>query len=372
MLKFRNIIIANILIMLVVGIVLWGKKKQISKKPSDFDDQLLLKDLETLQYRWEMGDFDNALLDNKLKCPSFSMDEIDPAILKCQPEYFSCFLKSKINNLTGLKLNRIIQKGSRSISAEFSYQDKKLQLNFNDICRDVYLPKKVYVSGPKEKNELIWDNFSYSVFVDRFLVTQFEVNQWARSINREDLINDERYSLLKPARNVTRKDQIQFCLSIGKQLLQSHILDAASFYNTTVGEGIDQRNYKSHLPWTRRNIRLETSNLTDKDCARLFSRECEIYGYVYHNTRNTSWIGIHQVLGGDLEHVINTVDPKDNLKASNMSLARKSTFHAVGQRMYWDGVSFEKEMLIKNNNLTYLETKDDKTNIGFRCMTYAP
>ncbi len=55
---------------------------------------------------------------------------------------------------------------------------KFVKLKLLNTCRDTYLPQKKYTAGPKHNNAFEWDNAGRLFYIDKFYVTNRDIDEW--------------------------------------------------------------------------------------------------------------------------------------------------------------------------------------------------
>jgi hypothetical protein len=223
-------------------------------------------------------------------------------------------------------------------------------LLLTDTCRDTYLPERVYAYG-KVKNKkdkgFIWDNFDRDIFLDKFYVSNQQVNEWRLATHEPQKLLLDRKLWGEPA-YVNREEQIQYCAFYGKRLLEATLFDAATM------SPIDQKNpfpeviNRPETPWqrdiTKTFLGVARINpdyqLTPLDCQLAQVEGCSERYYV---TDSATWMGIFFGIGFQRESFRNPVEPSKNLKVSSRSLPPSSPWHELATRGQWKGEQNEKD-----------------------------
>ena len=224
-----------------------------------------------------------------------------------------------------------------------------------DTCRDVFLPERIYPYGkadPKKGEGFIWDNFGRRIFLDKFYVSNQQVNAWKILNGRKDLELD-RKKWPQPAL-LNLPEQKAYCSYWGKRLLEAKLFDAASMAPVDQKDPKPARVARPQTPWQRDLSKTflgmarinEDYQLTPLDCVLAQVQGCSER---YYSTDSVTWMGMNFTLGFFPESLENTIDPEKNLKASSRFDAPDSEWHELGLRSSWDG------------------TQDPKLPVAFRC-----
>lgn len=209
-----------------------------------------------------------------------------------------------------------------------------------ETCRDTYLPQRVY-GYSKNDDGMLWDNFGRNIFIDKFYVTNRQVNEW-RLLNKEDskIISDRKVwahpALLSP------KEQEDYCAFFGKRVLEAKLFDAASMTPPDLKDSMPLKIPRPDTPWQRDlsksflgMARINPDyQLTPLDCQLAQVQGCH---EKYFSTDSATWMGFHFSLGYYPERLVNFVEPKLNLKKSSRFFAAGSEWHQLGYRSSWNG-----------------------------------
>ena len=341
MIKYNNSIISKIWILfLTIGIALlvirfWpiaDKKTQESSHYQENYAQLAL----VLTKTWKNGGSDHF----KNPCKSYKFNEllVHSDFKSCNSDYFKCLFDEnkniKINNTSYKTLSLKLDNRFNPI-VSLSSGEAIFHIKLFNSCRDVYLPQKFYSAGVKGKDHL-WDNFDQNVYIDKNYISNREVKLWNKKEIGADYI---------PNTSLDLDDKRKYCSSIGKQLLESRYLDAASFFP----ENKERFFYKHPYPWTKERS-LKKDSILKRDCSNIYSKECEsIRPYQFFEPISLTWMGIANALGAYPEIVLNKFDKDLNRVPSSFYYEWNHKYHQVGFR-------------IKND--------DQNENSGaFRCMS---
>ena len=403
--------------------------------------EILIIAVQDLKNRWALGDIEDEFRKGKFKCP---LEIGDPAhtnssYLRCNPNYIQCFFSGKAgetSNFFDVKKNgktwrvrareifaplprfgesrryyqvvtRALTEGEEvpswgvmiSLFVE-GYENYSMNVVLEDVCSDTYLPQRAYPYGMadeatnlegalpyKKKKDWSWDNLDRHIYVDKYLVSTRDVVEWidADSVAAKEMsgwsVPPTTGWWSRPASGLTYDQMRKYCVFRGKQLLEAHIMDAASFFPQE--KQIPDFFLRNPYPWTPRAKESFLNKTgkgeivpTTKDCSRAYVKECQsITPFEYHSNDAASWMEIYATLGGYLEAVRNPVYPLKNLKASSFYFAAASTWHQVGRRALWDGQGFRLPNFSWVDTGNPLEQDEpvpgqDEFKVGFRCMKF--
>lgn len=223
-----------------------------------------------------------------------------------------------------------------------------------DTCRDTFLPQRIYAYGKvKDKRDegFLWDNFDRNIFIDRFYVTNRQVNEW-RVLSGQPIVSD-RKKWPEPA-FIPKKEQIEYCAFYGKRLLEAKLFDAAAMTPGELKNPLSRTFARPETPWQRdlskTFLGMSRINpdyqLTPLDCQLAEVQGCPSR---YFTTDSATWMGMNYALGFYPESLVNEIEPTKNLKKSSRFLAQASPWHELGSYDVWDG------------------TQNAKTPVAFRC-----
>ena len=287
------------------------KKDQFQKKY-----QVLNSYLEDLWVDGNYGDIPKS-------CDSLRFTEalVHSDFYKCNPLLLKCFFEnSKKIEIKKLKFDfdsftfdRRLRPIVRLKQGQQSYS---LKMNYS--CTDTYLPQKFYSAGSKNQN-FRWDNFYQDVYIDKNYISNLMVGLW----------NKKKYEdLYKPNTSLTLNEKKNYCQTLGKQLLESRYLDAASYYP----EQKEGYFYKHPYPWTKQRPRLK-EKIKKSDCANIYSKECEsIRPYQFYEPLSITWMGISNALGNYPEVIENKFIKGQNLMPSSFNYLWNDKRNRIGVR----------------------------------------
>jgi len=420
----------------VVAILVWRYLWQQEKEVQNVITQkkqieILLTASEQLIRLWKDGDitgrWGRGLVDCQKELGDFKSS--DESFLKCNPNFLQCYFShyeyfypasqapisvfykkghsphlvfAKRNKKSGLFYSIITRDLANDVDTPhyavgvtlFLKETKnKMTLLLEDNCHEILLPERKYTMGPvdfenSKSAQLLWDNVGRKIFVDKNLVSNRDISEWITigpssfveetTILRSKL-TDWGDNLAAPASGLTRKQMAAYCQFRGKQLLEAHIFDAATFLPGEVATA--KTVFRSPSPWDKRwsdsLFAQADENYTENNCPKAYTREClTIAPYKNFATTSTSWSGIYFPVGGVLESLRNPKSSTQNLKASSFYFDVKAIWHQLGYRAYWDGEGFDdrnftweflpEEFLPPESRVETQRNEDFQ--VGFRCM----
>lgn len=318
---------------------------------------------------------------------------VDESYYQCNPSYFKCLISNSL-------INPYYQKNKISIAQNGEFQtrvtpshteylfdllvDKKypLKLRLKDSCREVYLPQRFYPFMANQRTVTIeWDSFGRDIFVDKNLVRNKDILNWAKRSGKEKTVQEfEKKPDEEIATNLSIEDMSSFCSSQGKHILSARVYDAMAIHPEDIASPDIKLLRAPYFPWSRKNTETKIFkiqknlevNLSESDrlrlCQRVYSSDCGELDYIHQSIESTTWTGAKETLGGVFEYMTNTIHPRENLKLSSRYYPWKSKVHRLGVRGYWDGEGFSANNfeLGKYNLVKF----PDNIEIGFRCMRF--
>ncbi|OUR93494.1 hypothetical protein A9Q84_18650 [Halobacteriovorax marinus] len=396
--KVKTVLFTLLLTLTVFGVIVasfkWTNWKKLNKL--DKDVQVISKInvfSETLIKKWEQGASAKEWPSIKNSCPELGIKgNVDPSYSKCNSTYLNCVLKKqKEFNILQSKEGLLYSVVSRASSLEediphyflrilLEVDGDLFNIDLEDICRDVYLPQKIYgykvKKDTKRKFSWVWDNFNRNIFIDKFLVTNREVNEWITTTNQ----NLEKHSPNERPAVFLKKDKMhQYCAFKGKILASAQVLEAASFYPSLSSVKPGSTLIRYDYPWVRRNKKSFLYNLlmnkditlSKENCKRAYVQDCfEITPFFNHMTKSSSWSGIFEILGGPFETFENNLETDRNLRASSFYFPGNHSVHKIGEKLSWDGVA-HLDKNIEWGSEKPVGVGGRSLEIGFRCMKYA-
>jgi hypothetical protein len=382
MINLSRNIISNIFLFAVVFILLpvsWyfflGGKEQFTKTPKVSLYEELPDFLSQLNRRWRYGDIEGHWGSDRFQCSDIPIlpDNIHLDFLRCNPAYLKCVFSGQIKSIDSniktksFKFNAdlnsflIVERGDLKIDFIEKNTKKAFSVKLENYCHNSFLPQKVYSAGLDNYSEDLWDNYNRQLFVDKNYVTNWDIEKW-----KTGKFEVSTKYLVKPSLDLSLQKRKEYCHSVGKTLLQSHIFDAVSFYPSKIENDFL---FKSKYPWSKSN-RFDVEKIEKENCKKLYSSECrKTLSIKSYSNLSVGWSGIYNILSQEMESFENIFHKKANLKVSNASLKRNSDWHANGLRANWNGLYLSK------NSFEFLEQGlgraiivDKIGGVAFRCL----
>lgn len=353
----------------------------------------LLQNSSEIHRIWSEGEDSREWSLVKQECLKYFKitSSFDESLLRCNPMLLQCnylfnpkltyhLIKPDIGNEQNQKMYRYLTKSNTShvglqqsgylFTIEDKLSHKRLNLLLSDQCQEVFLQNRIYAYGeevtgkPSEDVEdYRFDNFNQNIYIDRHLVMNSEINDWIDFGNpnfTKGLSKIESDELFMPAAGLNYSQMENYCSFKGKQIIQAHYFDAATFLPMDLSEVTPLKNNRSPYYWTKKKSEFR------EDCSLLYAKECVQKKAFQLNSSNPSWAGIMDSMGGVFEVFRNPIDPESNLKASSFYFNFKSPWHKLGFRAGWDGEGFDlRHFDFKGINP---DQTVDKFKVGFRCM----
>lgn len=217
-----------------------------------------------------------------------------------------------------------------------------------DTCRDTYLPQRIYgygqVKDPRQDG-FIWDNFNRHIFLDKFYVTNRQVNEWRILTGQQYKVVADRKAWPKPAL-LTLNEQKAYCSFFGKRLLEAKLFDAATMSPSDLKNPLPDKVYRPQTPWQRdlKKTFLGVARINpDYQLTPLDCQLAEVQGCheKFFSTDSATWMGFHYGLGFYPESLQNFIEPKKNIKLSSKFYAPGSPWHELGLLSEWNGEQSE-------------------------------
>ncbi|MEX0798226.1 MAG: hypothetical protein WD025_02210 [Bacteriovoracaceae bacterium] len=361
---------------------LLSKRSSPKEASGNHFNQALSAASAALQERWTEGDSEGGYAKGSFACPDLISNnhKIHSSYFQCNPYYLLCHLRGEAGVKEPLSFKNkagefqfeflghgFDRKGALTASFKEKSSGKKASFKFLDTCSQVALPASVYSAGPLEASSLLWDNIGQKVMMDKSYVTNGEARVWLKSESSEKLKNKmarNSTEFHKPSVNLSFKERKLYCAFKGGQLLQSRQFDAATFLPS---RGENRYIYKFPYPWTKRKDGIE--ELGEKNCSKIFSKECGEQNYEFHSTYSPSWSGVYHSLGSYPESFDNKFRPKAIFKPSSKELPLESPWHRLGLR-----ASLENQEELYEYNGARLDlpeqARDMEKRSAFRCVYY--
>ncbi len=370
MVLIKKYILPLITIISVVGIgVYFLQEKYLDKNHQEIP---LAGTLEKLSRVWTTGEL------NGFDAPECS--KVNIAFRKCNPHFLKCLAKNnyRVNNFaihfpTHQKNLPYQIIDGRYLWIELKNKEKSKELLLENICRETILDEGDYAIGPQSRNDFIWNNLGRKIFIDKFQVLNWEIEEWldqeGKTLSRPD--NLKKYEV---ADWLLPEQMQQYCHFRGGQVSMAHVLDAAFFYKTY--DRGDTVLHRSPYPWQPKGRKTFLKELKKKDfklekshCKKIPALECrELLSPEEIYKSSPTWSGVFQALGGHMEYTRNPLRPRRNVNVSSWYFPLNSSWHQVGRRAYWDG----KGHALSNFTFSREDPSDKVSTIGvaFRCMRF--
>ena len=402
-----NSIIPKIIIFLgaigVLGIILLFFRSRpqfipFNKKPETPEKlfaQVIEASLPKVTELWEEGD--RFITKSGLRCPQEVVlsPKIGRSYYQCQPHFWQCYWEGGVTSeqpylkidLFGQTYHVRAKPSFPSIEAYgpnsryyqwLKTEGEGLNLKYGmvvdlevkeipgisqsmlltDTCRDSYLPERVYAYGKlKDKKDkgFVWDNFDRDIFIDKFYVSNQQVNEWRLLSNEDKNVVSDPKMWGEPA-YLNRDEQIKYCAFYGKRLLEAKLFDAATMAPTDQSNPFPEVMLRPQTPWQRDLsksflgvARINPDyQLTPLDCQLAQVKGC---AERYYTTDSATWMGVFFGIGFEKESYRNPIEPSKTLKISSRAHAPDSEWHELGVRGNWKGEQDEK----------------DHSKVAFRC-----
>jgi len=373
-------IVGTILLLMRSRPAVTTKRDRVPNIPEKLFSQVIEASIPSVLRLWEEGDRffpkDGPKCDDEIR----HNKNVGRSYYQCNPHLWQCFWQGGIKKYPSIeielfgKMYHVTAKssfdpiGPYSTSPRFYglYKKKNVSLNVHygyvvelevreipglsqallltDTCRDTFLPQRIYAySKVKDKRDegFIWDNFDRNIFIDKFYVSNRQVNEWKILKGESDKIENNREKWPWPAL-LSLKDQKKYCEFFGKRLLEAKLFDAATMSPSDLKETKPQKMYRPETPWQRDLsksflgvARINSDyQLTPLDCQLAEVEGCQ---EKFFSTDSATWMGIHFGLGFYPESFQNFIEPKKNIKMSSRFYHPASTWHELGTLSSWKG-----------------------------------
>lgn len=329
---------------------------------------------------WEEGD--RFINKSGFNCPEEILHEqsIGRSYYQCNPHFWQCYWGKGIKPNPALEIDlfgqtfHVIARSSfpalESLSSAPRFSEliklKGGELNVNygyavelevleipgfvqpmlltDTCRDTYLPERIYgfgkVSDQRDEG-FIWDNFGRQIFIDRFYVSNRQVNEWRILTKEFKKLELDRKRWPLPAL-LSIEEQKNYCYFFGKRVLEAKLFDAAAMAPSDLKNPLPAKVARPATPWQRDLSKTYFGvarinpdyQLTPLDCQLAQVQGCP---EKFFTTDSSSWMGMNYLLGFYPESLINFLEPEKNLKISSRFHDPGSTWHELGVYGHWSG-----------------------------------
>ena len=359
---------------------------QSPKKDSSYDN--LYKSSVLLSRIWHQGDY--ADLSSENTCSSFlDLSKLyGHRVFQCNPYFLNCLIseshlfkdirfkgESFAERFRPVHFHDFPQVQTMGFLVELSDNNKTVEVILPSLCHEVGLPQKKF--SLDHKSNKLWDATGREIYVDKFQVSKGDILYSQALLEGVRLPEEMPSDFFEVMANLNRLEMNEYCHSLGKEVLTSHVLDAMSFYYVKIEQEDFERLILPPFPWSKRvdsGFLYEAQGPNEylpslDNCTLVYTRECldDYKKYLYHPLSPT-WSGIFQVLGGVPEYVNNLISPRQNIRASSFYFPATSEVHELGKRVYWDGQANEQ----RNFNWGFYNPKltddEDEFKVAFRCM----
>lgn len=259
--------------------------------------------------------------------------------------------------------------------------NESMEVLLSSNCQESFLEERFYAVGSEPQDsslEIQFDNFNKKIFIDKFQVRRGEVADWYFKNNVKKTFNDSEAFL--PATKLKLQEMTKFCIDHGKQILQSHLYDAATFIPFDLKDKEPRKHSRGDYYWVKKNSdswifklkRAKDKSLEKavnlKNCSLLYGKECTDKFLESELMYEPTWSGLYQVMGGAFEYVRNVLVSEDNLRASSKYFSLTSSYQRLGERAFWDGEGFLiKNFIFKDEEKLPESTKAQDFEVAFRC-----
>lgn len=382
-------LIVLVTIISILGIVFLFFKpkasfKKVEKKPEN-KEKLFARVIQNARLQilklWEEGD--RFIKKDGVKCDEEILfdKKVGRSYFQCQPHFWQCYWSGGVQTHPVIKVDlfgeifHVRAKANFQAQNVYSTQSRFYEilrgpyqgLNFHygvlvelsvdevpdmtwpiiltDTCRDTYLPQRKYgygkVDAKKKDQDFSWDNFDRHIFIDRFYVTNQQVNEWHLLNGKMEKIEKDRFKWPLPAL-LSLKEQKKYCSFWGKRLMEAKLFDAASMTPGNLNNPLPERVQRPATPWQRdfgkSFLGMARVNpdyqLTPLDCQLAQVQGCK---EKYFSTDSVTWMGMNYSLGFYPESLINDIEPEKNLKVSSRFYHPASEVHELGVLSNWKG-----------------------------------
>ncbi|WP_408097993.1 hypothetical protein ACJVC5_03445 [Peredibacter sp. HCB2-198] len=352
--------------------------------PEKLFTQVILAAKPEIQRLWEEGD--RYFPKDGVQCNDEILHDksVGRSYYQCQPHFWQCYWQHGVTKTPAIEIElfgqtfHVVAKASfEPISAYsntnryykmFKRETPGLNLHYGyivelavleipgftqpmvltDSCRDTYLPERIYGYGKVEDRRddgFIWDNFGREIYLDKFYVSNQQVNEWRILKGEASKIVQDRKLWPRPAL-LNLSEQKNYCAFFGKRLLEAKLFDAATMSPSDTKNPKPEKVLRPDTPWQRDYSRSFLGmakinpdyQLTPLDCQLAQVQGC---AERYFTTDSSTWMGFNFALGFYPESLANDIDPEKNLKRSSRFLAPSSEWHQLGMLSHWKGEQTE-------------------------------
>ncbi len=322
------------------------------------------------------------------QCPQYKDHSLKTEITHCDVNLFSCYFKERVAKIK-LKNEwipyKVImashQKQREDLHIQVKVSDgRAIPLRLENSCHQIKLPQGYYKTRFYKKSSKLKDNLWHTsgieYSIDKFLVRNSEVIRWAQEKKKSQLLKSlEKSNPFSISSDLTAQQMEDFCRDHSSQVLTAKVHDALTFHHGR--QSLDEIentppsvNSAPHPFGPRQDDGPQFSQGFSKSgCSKIYSKTCADQKVERSFPESIGWSGVAELLGGEMEYVINEYLPRRNLVASSYYFPYKSSWHRAGEFAYWDGkghgsMNFnflgERPILDPAKKMTFA--------VGFRCM----
>jgi len=326
------------------------------------------------------------------ECSLYKNAEVNRELLQCNSQIFKCFFDKRPAKIKykgewiPYQVESIDSAHQRDdldiiLTMEKKAQKRKLSLTLKNNCHKIILPQGYYMTRFFKKSDRLkdrlWHTSGIRYSIDKYLVRNFEVLNWAKQREHKDIIDHLKNKNLFAVSTDLKSTQMKsFCQDHGEEVLSSKVHDALTFHHgrqalSDIANIPPSVNAAPHPFGPRKDDGPQfKSEFNSKECFKVYSKECLDQKVLRSFPESIGWSGVAELLGGEMEFVINPYLPRRNLIASSFYFPFDSHWHRAGEFAYWDGRSHEK----RNFNFYGVAPELDRANnsplkVGFRCMS---
>ena len=335
---------------------------------------------------WEQGaDLnDEFLLRN---CSEYRDVKVQNELIECSPKIFRCFYENRIGKIKfkntwqeyRLKIDSL-RHDREDIRVKLTINQRTLPFTLKNDCREVALPDGYYISKFYKRSanikDKLWHTSAVRYSIDKYMVRNAEVLNWAKSKKYSQIVSTlEKENPFSVAVNLKAEEMIEFCHDHDSQVLSAKVHDALTYHHgrqslKEIKDTPPSINTAPHPFGLRKDDGPQfKEKFSRDDCHKVYSKECLDKKVKRSFPESMGWSGVAELLGGEMEYVVNSYLPRRNLVASSYYFDFNSSWHRAGEFAYWDGQGNE----LRNFNFFGIipemdHTKKIKFNVGFRCM----
>lgn len=336
---------------------------------------------------WEQGP---DLLDSHLlsQCPQYRDFQINNELTHCNENLFKCYFQQRKGKVS-IK-NKWIPYQLTFSKAPHQRRDLNIVLTLNNAsaiplrlknnCHQITLPQGFYRSRFYKKsnklNDNLWHTSGIDYIVDKYLVRNNEVLAWAQEKEKQVIANSlQKKDPFAVSTELTANQMEEFCRDYDSQVLTAKIHDALTFHHgrqsvEDIGSTPPSINSAPHPFGPRKDDGPQFKEKFSKEgCSKIYSKNCKDEKVARTFPEGIGWSGVAELLGGELEYVVNQYLPRRNLVASSFYFPYNSIWHRAGEFAYWNGLGHSNLNFNFMGEIPAIEQLHKKAfAVGFRCM----